>query len=77
MLGPWRVRCGTATVPAGQVSVTVPISITASPGVNAQGVGNTDTVTLTASVSTVVGNRSFSPAPSLAITGGAIPIIIF
>jgi hypothetical protein len=68
---------GTATVPAGQLTVTVPINITASPGVNAQGVGNTDTVTLNASVSSVVGNRSFSPAPSLAITGGPIPIIIF
>jgi hypothetical protein len=68
---------GTATVPAGQLSVTVPINITTSPGVNAQGVGNTDTVTLNASVSSVVGNRSFTPAPTLAITGGAIPIIIF
>jgi hypothetical protein len=68
---------GTATVAAGQLSVTVPINITTSPGVNAQGVGNTDTVTLNASVSSVVGNRSFTPAPTLAITGGAIPIIIF
>jgi len=67
---------GTATVPAGQLSVTVPISITASPGVNASGAGNTDTVALSASVSTVVGNRSFTPAPTLAITGGPIPIIL-
>jgi hypothetical protein len=66
---------GTATVPTGQLSVTVPMNITTSPGVNAQGVGNTDTVTLNASVSSVVGNRSFTPAPSLAITGGPIPVI--
>ena len=67
---------GTVTVPAGQLSVTVPINITTSPGVNAQGVGNTDTVTLNASVSTVVGNRSFAPAPTLSITGGPVPFNI-
>jgi hypothetical protein len=67
---------GTVTLAAGLLSVTVPINITASPGVNNNGIGNTDTVTLSASVSTVVGNRSFAPAPTLAVTGGQIPIIL-
>lgn len=63
----------TATVLAGKLSVTVPINIQASPGVNPAGVGNVDTVTLTASVATVLGNRAFNPPPTLAITGGPVP----
>jgi hypothetical protein len=67
---------GTAVVAAGQPSVTVPISIVGNPGIGANGVANTDTVTLTASVATVVGNRIFAPQPTLAITGGPVPVII-
>ncbi|KAA6459814.1 hypothetical protein DYQ86_17060 [Acidobacteria bacterium AB60] len=63
----------TATVPAGKRNVIVPIKIQASPGVNANGAGNTDTVTLNASVPTAIGNRSFDNPPSLAITGGPVP----
>jgi len=63
----------TATIPAGKTSVTVPITIQASPGVNPNGAGNTDTVTLNASIPTAVGNQSFATPPTLAITGGPIP----
>jgi hypothetical protein len=66
----------TATVPAGQTTVTVPISIQGNPGVNTNGAGITDTVTLNASVATAVGNVSFNSPPTLAITGVSVPIII-
>ena len=67
---------GTATAAAGQASVTVPLSVVSNPGMDPTGKPVTDTVTLTASVATVVGNRSFSPAPTLAITGVPVPIQI-
>ncbi len=66
----------TATVPAGHTTVTVPISIQGNPGVNANGAGITDTVTLNASIATAVGNVSFNSPPTLAITGVSVPIII-
>jgi hypothetical protein len=56
------------TVPAGQKSVTVPIDILQSPGVNV-----TDTFTLTASVNTAVGPQSLQPV-SFTIEGGVPPI---
>jgi hypothetical protein len=55
------------TIPAGQVSYTAAISIPVNPG------QVTDTFTLIASVSTAVGPISFTPAPTLAVTGMAIP----
>ena len=67
-VGPVVTIQATATVPAGQSSVTVPITILASPGPQA-----TDTVTLGASVATAVGNFPFNQNPSLAITGGFVP----
>jgi len=60
----------TATVPKGQLSVTVPIHIQTSPGV-----GTTDSVTLAASVSTALGNVPWNQPPSLAITGGTYTVV--
>lgn len=58
------------TIPIGQLTYTIPISIPINPG------AVTDTVTLVASVSTAVGPLPFNPAPTLAVTGMTPPVII-
>ena len=56
------------TVSAGQASFTTPINVIANPGANV-----TDTVTLTASVPSVIGALPAAQQPTLAITGMAPP----
>jgi hypothetical protein len=62
-----------ATVPAGQISLNVPINILASPGIDPAGGGITDNVTLTVSVAGLFSTIPFATQPALAITGGPVP----
>ncbi|HUX28570.1 MAG TPA: hypothetical protein VMV39_07270, partial [Terracidiphilus sp.] len=63
----------TATVSAGQDSITVPIHILANPGMDPSGKPVTDNITLNVSIAGLFGNVPFGQQPTFTITGGPVP----